>query len=79
MKMVSIITLLLLISSLRAETQKLELNSLIKDSTISNQMKYYSIEIDNNLKESDLLIDSRMTTTKSFQAPLTLVSLVIHI
>ena len=77
MKMVSIITLLLLISSLRAQTQKLELNSLIKDSTISDKMKYYSLEIDNNLNDKDLLIDSRMTT-KSFQAPLTLISLVIY-
>jgi hypothetical protein len=74
--MVSIITLLLLISSLKAETQTLQLNSIIVDSIKSYQMKYYSIELDKNLKDNDLLIDSRMTETKSFHAPLTLVSLV---
>ncbi len=74
--MVSIITLLLLISSLRAETQTLQLNSLIEDSINSYQMKYYSIELDKNLKDNDLLIDSRMTETKSFHAPLTTLSLV---
>jgi hypothetical protein len=77
MKMVSIISLLLVISSLNAETQTIQLNSIVSDSIDSYNMKYYSIQLDENLKDNDLLIDSKMANSKSFHAPLTLVSLVI--
>jgi hypothetical protein len=76
MKMVSILALLLVIGSLKAETQNIQLNTLVSDSTDSYKIKYYSIQIDENLKDNDLLIDSRMTETKSFHVPLTLISLV---
>ena len=76
MKMVSILTLLLVITSLKAETQNIQLNSIVSDSIDSYKMKYYSIQLDENLKDNDLLIDSRMSETKSLHAPLTLISLV---
>jgi hypothetical protein len=76
MKMVSIVTLLLVISSLKAETQNIQLSSIVSDSIDSYKMKYYSVQLDENLKDNDLLIDSKMSETKSLHAPLTLISLV---
>jgi hypothetical protein len=61
------------------EAKNIDLNSVYSDNLQGSQMKFYTVTLDSNLKENDLVIDAKMTGVNStlFETPIVLVSLVI--
>lgn len=76
-----IITSLLAIqftAALKYEYTNLDLGSQHLDHTIGSETKFYTISIDSNLLDNDLLIDSKITsqTNDFYESPLLLISTV---
>lgn len=66
-------------TGLKYETKALDFNTVYSENLQGSEMKFYSIPIDSNLKQSDLLIDARISSKNRdllFKSPLVLVSLV---
>jgi hypothetical protein len=74
--------LILIISSIQSlsnEEKSLSFDSVYSEELQNSEMKFYSLNIDSNVKDSDLLIETIKidSTDTLFESPLVLVSLVI--
>ena len=75
--MISMFFLSICISFIHTEEPiNIEFNKEYRDSNLST-MKIYSIQIDNNLKDNDLLIDNKSESSGSFKNSITFLSLVL--
>jgi hypothetical protein len=64
--------------SMTYDAKNIDLNSLITDKSQGSQMKFYTVKLDNQLKDNDLVIDARMSDKNMLnESPIVLVSLVI--
>jgi hypothetical protein len=63
--------------SLKYDVKAIQRDSTYTDKLDKSDMKLYSVDIDNQLEDKDLLIDSNMLGTSGiYETPLTLISLV---
>lgn len=68
-----------LIYALKNESNKIQFNSLFSSSTVDNSMQFYSMKLQDNPNQMDLLVDSKILNSKSiYESPIVLVSTVIY-
>lgn len=83
-KIISLLTLtiilkVVLISTMKYDVKEIDFNSVIEDKLQGSKMKFYSITVDKNLKDNDLLIDAKMEKKNGlFDSPIVLASLVCY-
>jgi hypothetical protein len=74
---ISIILLLGFATSLKYDVNVIQRDNTYTDKLDKSDMKIYSVEIDNQLGENDLLIDSSFINANGiYETPITLISLV---
>lgn len=65
------------IFSMTYDAKDINLNTLITDKSQGSQMKFYTVKLDTQLKDNDLVIDARMSDKNMLnESPIVLVSLV---
>ncbi len=76
-----IITLLVsaFVNSLTYETTTIKYNTLFTDFTTDNNMKFYSMDLEANTAELDLLVDTKFINSNTiYESPIILISTVIN-
>jgi hypothetical protein len=73
----TIISSISLMFSMTYDAKDINLNTLITDKSQGSQMKFYTVKLDTQLKDNDLVIDARMADKNMLnESPIVLVSLV---
>jgi len=68
-----------LINSLTYETVEIKYNNDLTDLISNNNMKFYSMDLENKSSDMDLLVDSKIINSDSiYESPIVLVSTVIN-
>lgn len=66
------------INSLTYETTTIKYNTDFTDSASNNNMKFYSMDLEANSADMDLLVDAKIVNSKTiYESPIVLVSTVI--
>jgi hypothetical protein len=67
------------INSLTYETTAIKYNTVFTDSALNNNMKFYSMDLEANSAEMDLLVDAKIVNSQTiYESPIVLVSTVIN-
>jgi hypothetical protein len=61
------------------DSELIRMNIVIQGSTLSNNMKFYSMDLESNPSNNDLLVDSKIINSKTIhESPIILISTVIN-
>jgi hypothetical protein len=76
-KVFTLSVMVVLATSLKYDVKAIQRDNLYTDKLENSSMKVYAVEIDSQLQDRDLLIDTSMQNSNGiYETPITLVSLV---